>query len=177
MAGSLSEADVAELGARLERAVVAVCPAWLADRRDDVVQAAVVKVLELQRRSEGDRRFSASYLWRVAHSALVDEIRRIRRRGEEPLEENPVSTLAATSPNPESEAYGRELGRQIEGCLARLVRPRRRAVTLYLLGHSVPEAARLLGEDRKRVENLVYRALADLRRCLEQKEVSWSPNG
>jgi RNA polymerase sigma-70 factor (ECF subfamily) len=46
---------------------------------------------------------------------------------------------------------------------------RRRAVMLYLQGHSVPEAARLLGWTAKRTENLVYRGLADLRHCLRAK--------
>ena len=43
---------------------------------------------------------------------------------------------------------------------------RRLAVTLYLQGHTVPEAARILGWAAKRTENLVYRGLADLRQCL-----------
>ena len=40
---------------------------------------------------------------------------------------------------------------------------------LHLQGHSVPDAARLLGWPAKRTENLVYRGLADLRRCLIAK--------
>ena len=48
-------------------------------------------------------------------------------------------------------------------------RERRLAVTLYLQGHSVPAAARLLEWTAKRTENLVYRGLADLRECLTAK--------
>ena len=167
MGGTPSEAELRAIRKRLERAVASVCPAWLADRRDDLVQAATIRVLELHRRSEGDRRFGSSYLWRVAYSALVDEIRRVRRRREEPLEETTHETLGSNMVNPESAAYSRELGQAIEGCLGSLVRPRRLAVTLYLQGHGVPDAAELLGWGRKKVENLVYRGLADLRRCLD----------
>ena len=45
------------------------------------------------------------------------------------------------------------------------------AVTLYLQGHSVPEAARVLDWPAKRTENLVYRGLADLRECLMKKGI------
>ena len=53
--------------------------------------------------------------------------------------------------------------------LQELSEDRRRAVTLYLQGHSIPEAARILEWDVKRTENLVYRGLADLRTCLLRK--------
>jgi RNA polymerase sigma-70 factor (ECF subfamily) len=43
------------------------------------------------------------------------------------------------------------------------------AVWLYLLGHSIPEAAGLLAFDEKRTENLIYRGMADLRNCLRVK--------
>jgi CHAT domain-containing protein len=49
---------------------------------------------------------------------------------------------------------------------------RRRAVMLYLLGHTVPQAGELLGFGAKKAENLVYRGLADIRSCLEGKGVT-----
>ena len=63
----------------------------------------------------------------------------------------------------------REIGQGIRDCLARLKNERRMAVTLYLQGHSVPEASRILEWSTKRTENLVYRGLADLRECLLSK--------
>lgn len=78
--------------------------------------------------------------------------------------EAPTEQRATT--NPERIAAGREIGRALLACLDRLVRARRLAVTLYLQGHSVPEAAALLAWTVKRTENLVFRGLADVRRCL-----------
>lgn len=152
----------------LERAVGAVCPGWLGDRREDVVQNAMMKVLQLDRRSGGPRDLAASYLWKVAYSAAVDEMRRSGSRPELSLAGVPDARPVGESPapGPEATAAGRELGSAIRRCLTSLVRARRHAVTLYLYGHSVPDAARLLGWSRKRVENLVFRGLADLRRCL-----------
>ena len=62
-----------------------------------------------------------------------------------------------------------EVGRGIRDCLGNLVRDRRLAVALYLQGHGVPDASRLLAWSAKRTENLVYRGLSDLRRCLTDK--------
>jgi len=165
-----SEVELARLRAELTRAVRRICPAWLADRADDLVQVAWMRVVEIQNRSEGNAGLSTFYLQRAAHSALIDEIRRRRRRQEVALDQAMVETHpAARAPeaDPERAAAGRELGRAIQSCLGRLIRPRQVTVTLHLLGHSVPEAARLLGWSVKRVENLVYRGLADLRGCLE----------
>ena len=64
---------------------------------------------------------------------------------------------------------GRELGLAIRRCLGRLISPRRKAVTLYLLGYSVPESARMLEWSAKRTENLTYRGLSSLRGCLREK--------
>ena len=154
----------------LVRAVARVCPPWLAGRSDDLVQVALLRVYEVHRRSEGKAELSSFYLRKAAYSAVVDEIRRLRRRQEVPLEEEkPEAHPAAMQPDPERNCAGGEIGRAIRDCLGRLVRPRRLAVTLHLQGYRVAEAARLLGWSAKKAENLVYRGLADLRSCLEAR--------
>jgi RNA polymerase sigma-70 factor (ECF subfamily) len=104
-------------------------------------------------------------LYKVAYSALVDEIRRVRRRRETGLEDGTVESVASPE-DPERAAASSEIGHGIQGCLARLKYERRLAVTLYLQGHGVPAASRILEWPAKRTENLVYRGLADLRECL-----------
>ena len=154
----------------LARAVASCCPTWLARDREDLVQAAMMRVMAVERRGEGNAAAAPSYLYRVAHSAVIDEIRARRRRPEVPLEEDDVASMReAIALAPDETAHGREIGRGIRSCLAAMLRERRIALTLRLLGHSVPEAARLLGWSGKRAENLVYRGLADLRVCLEKK--------
>ncbi|MGH9336361.1 MAG: hypothetical protein ACRD21_21705 [Vicinamibacteria bacterium] len=66
----------------------------------------------------------------------------------------------------------REIGRGIRSCLETLLAERRQAVALHLMGHSVKDASRILAWPFKRTENLVYRGLADLRKCLESKGLS-----
>lgn len=159
------------LRAELVRAVRSLCPAWLASRADDLVQTALLRILELRRRSEQERELSSFYLKRVAYSALVDEIRRLERRRESPLDNDDGEPLPIPSPTPgpERRQASRELAEAIQGCLAGLLRPRRLAVTLYLQDVSVVDAAQLLGWELKHTRNLVYRGIADLRRCLEGK--------
>lgn len=160
------------LAATMARAVRRQCPPWLADQAQDIAQAALAKILAIETRGEGARPLTSFYLHKVAHSALVDEIRRRKRRPEVSLEasseqgDDGRGFEPKAQGDPESQASYRELGLAVRDCLTAAKRERRLAVTLYLQGHSVPEAARILGWDVKRTENLVYRGLADLRQCL-----------
>ena len=156
---------------QLAAAVRRLCPAWLASHQDDIVQTALLRVYNLQQPGESRTGFSSSYLWKVAFSVTVDEIRRQRRRPEDGLDSAGVVDLIQASPGPEDRMLGQELGRAIRACLTALGEDRRAAVTLHLQGHTVREASRLLGWPVKRVANLTYRGLDDLRQCLAAKGV------
>lgn len=162
------EGEFDQLRVDLQRAIRYACPASLADRADDLVQVAVMRVMEIRRKSERGRELSTRYLYKVAHSVVVDELRRIRSCREVSLEEANPSEPAWTE-TPERNAEAREIGQGILDCLRLLRRARRLAVTLHLQGHTVPEAASILGWGEKRTENLIYRGLAELRRCLKAK--------
>jgi len=170
-----TESRWAALAATMARAVRRQCPAWLSDDADDIAQAALIKVMAVERRVEGERRLSPFYLHRVAHSALVDEIRRRQRRREISLEvsrepaEQETHFEPSAQGDPESSASFRELGAAVRDCLLCAKRERRLAVALYLKGHSVQETAHILGWETKRTDNLIYRGLADLRQCLMRK--------
>jgi RNA polymerase sigma-70 factor (ECF subfamily) len=165
--------DYVTLRRDVARAVARLCPNWLADRRDDLVQAAVMRVMRIadgpSPLGEGNRAVSTSYLYKVAYSVLVDELRRLRRRRETDLDEEGVALTASEREDPERTTASREIGRGIRECLKAMKDERRLAVTLHLQGHTVPEAARILDWAPKRTENLVYRGLADLRECLTAK--------
>lgn len=83
--------------------------------------------------------------------------------------ESEHAATPAPTPDPATTTAAAEVGRGIRDCLAGMVRDRRLAVALYLQGHGVPDASRLLAWPTKRTENLIYRGLADLRRCLIDK--------
>jgi RNA polymerase sigma-70 factor (ECF subfamily) len=173
--GSVRLGGTEDIRRVLVKAVGHVCPRWLAADRDDLVQSAMLRILELGNRGEEARTFSSSYLRKVAYAVLVDEIRRSRHRSEVPLvsdssaggDECAEPGLRLT--DPERRLQDRQLGQMIGECLGTIKPERRQALVLFLQGHSVPEAARILGWSQKKTENVVFRARADLRRSLERK--------
>ena len=172
-ATSRNEDDLV-LRRRLEWAVRRVCPAWLAGQAQDLVQSAMLRIVTRRSKTEGNPDFSWSYLEKTAYSAVVDELWRERRRRKVHVQdETAVSVARAAQPRPDQQTAATEIRRGIRACLGELVPPRRRAVALYLLGHSVPESGRLLGWSTKRTENLVYRGLQNLRRCLASRGLKW----
>ena len=94
-----------------------VCPRWLADRQDDLVQMATMRTLEARRSAEGNPEVATSYLYRVAYTTLIDEIRRLRRRPEVRLEDAEGAGLEvpAPAPGPEQDYAAKEIGRAIAG--------------------------------------------------------------
>jgi len=167
---SVTTGPSAALLETLTRAVRRVCPAWLASERDDLVQIALMKILERERRTGTQQQMQKADLYRVAHSVLVDEIRSRRRRREEPLGEQPDVERAVRT-TPEQQVTSHELGRQIHECLTQIKRERRLALALRLQGYSVSECADRLGWKHKQTENLVHRGMADLRRLLTEKGI------
>ena len=166
-----SPMDPEAVRSTIERALARMCPRELAGERDDIVQTALARILEIESsRGPGTVR-AASYLWQTAFSVIANELRRRRRR--------PVTLVSdlteidrADPVTPETLAARRETARSLRDCIAALARPRQIAVMLHLQGHGRTEGAALVRWDVKRFENLVYRGLADLRMCLEAKGVS-----
>jgi RNA polymerase sigma-70 factor (ECF subfamily) len=164
-----TDLDVEQLRIDIARAVRSICPRWLADHADDLSQIAVSRILDRLRATEGRLEISSGYLYRTAYSVVIDEIRRRRRLRETPLElDVPVQSKEG---DPERQMFSREVRDAITGCLSRLATPRRRAVTLHLMGHSVGQIGALLECRYKQAENLVYRGMGDLRACLRKRGV------
>ncbi|HMF07539.1 MAG TPA: RNA polymerase sigma factor [Thermoanaerobaculia bacterium] len=159
-----------DLRRQLARSVSRICPGWLAASRDDIVQVALLRLVQTGEEAERSAPYPSSYLRKVAYSAMIDEMRRLRRAREVALDPEQEDRPALdTGSNPERNRAGREIGLAIEVCLSGLRQERRMAVTLHLLGHSMGEIAKLAVWNLKRAENLVYRGLDDLRACLTAK--------
>jgi RNA polymerase sigma factor (sigma-70 family) len=160
--------DLERIREALQRAVRRFCPRWLATDREDLVQAACVRVLQASKRSGKEPgSFEASYLWRVAHSAVMDEIRRRRREG--PLDVNSSPSAVEDAHDPESDLRAALVREAIREGVRTLSPARQGAVMLYLHGFSLADSARILGWNSKRVDNQRYQGLAELRRYLEKR--------
>ena len=167
---SVAQVDFSRIRSKLVISVRRVCPPWLADRADDIVQDAMIRVLDRQNKSEDVEGPPSSYLWKVAYSATVDEIRRARRRRENPVEMELLEKQGPVDEQGPLRAVERDdLARALGGCLHRLRATRRLIVGFYLLGHTLAESEELSGWNGKKVQNLLYRGLADLRHCLSAK--------
>ncbi|HJO37539.1 MAG TPA: hypothetical protein QF650_02945 [Vicinamibacterales bacterium] len=101
--------DLAEIRQKLSASVARVCPRWSADQREEreeIVQGALVRLAERLEQDEETEGFGASYPWRVAFTATIDEVRRRQRRREVPLDETSAVTLVSSKPR-SKEANGR----------------------------------------------------------------------
>src|SRR5258708_25994741 len=95
------EAAVERVCAVLRRAIARVCSGDLASHREDLVQASLVRLLELRRRGEDFAARPSSYLWMVAYTTAVDELRRLQRRRAMIQEERaPQARAQPASPQP-----------------------------------------------------------------------------
>lgn len=164
------ETDIEALGRRVAWAVRRSCPAWLAGQTDDIVQNVLMKLLKNLKNSEGNRTYSAVYLEKSVYGAVVDEIRRVCRRKESAVEDVTIAEVTTDGKAaPDRSSYAGEIASGILSCLALLSRSRKLAVTLYLHGCTVPEAASRLKWHVKKTESHLYRGLTDLRGCLAGK--------
>ncbi len=167
---STPASDLRTLRRALSRAVTRVCPRWLVAEREDIVQVAMTKVARVMDGGKSAEEITSAYLARAAYHAVVDEIRRQRRRrGMTAIEEEVERTAVAEGPSPEAVAEGQQLGLEIRDCLSQMARTRRVAVALHLEGRGATEIASMFEWKRKQADNLVYRGMGDLRRCLTNK--------
>jgi RNA polymerase sigma-70 factor (ECF subfamily) len=161
--------DPEEIHAVLVRAVRRVCPPWLASRSEDLVQSAWVRIEEASRRSGEERDLRPAYVWKAAWSAVADEVRRARMEAQVTRSPEPLDAIPARAPGGDAGAHAASVRRAIAECLRAIRPPRRRAVVLHLLGYGSEEVAALEGWGPKQARNLIFRALRQVRACLEAK--------
>jgi len=168
---SAEPTPTALLRERIRRDVARFCPPWLRNEIDDIVQVAWMRLEAARGKDDGRSSPGATLITRVAFCATMDERRRLRRRREVALEES-GEVVGPEREQPSYAARAAEIRRAIGECLVAMREGRSLAVTLYLQGHGTASAARLLGWGAVKTENLIYRGLADLRRCLAAKGVA-----
>ncbi len=164
---ALAEPDFQRIREVLDRCVRKACPPELAIQVDDIVQHAIARLVARVREGDRELDLGSAYLWRVANHAVIDELRRRRPRREDLTPD--ADAIVGSIGDPERSAHGRQITAGIEACLAGVATDRRAALGLYLQGLSIPEVATALRCNGKRADNLVYRGLTALRKCLLAK--------
>lgn len=168
-----------EYGHVLRRAIARAASGLPDPEVDDVEQEARLRVWRALRR-EVELERPASYLYRVARTATLDALRRLRARREDSLQDRDpegvgpaaveagATGLAAPPPSPETTASHRQQVARVRSAVQALPDNRRRAVGLYLQGFNAREIGDLLGWTEPKARNLLYRGLADVRRALSE---------
>ena len=151
------------------RYVTCFCPHWSMDDREDIAQSVLLRVLEQRARNGPLREYSAGYLRAATRSEVIDQVRRKERRRETAIgsADDIGGWNIQYGEDPNSLERVVACRRVCEALLRRMTRMRtetRVALGLYMLGHSASQAAEILRCDRKRIENLVYRETAHIRR-------------
>jgi RNA polymerase sigma-70 factor (ECF subfamily) len=136
---------------------------------EDVIQEAYVNAYAHLSQFDGRAKFS-TWLTKIA---VYEALARARRRGRyEPFDESSLETLMPTipSPDPERQAFGRELGALIESAVDKLGDGYREVFMLRQVeGLSTAETAHVLGVSEDAVKTRYSRARAALQRDLLER--------
>lgn len=145
---------------------------------DDLMQDVRIRVWTVY---SGDRnsRLKTSYYYKVVNSAIIDSLRRHRgtlahsvRSESDGDEDEPalIERIGGEQPGPDSVFDDEQRKTRLLEAIRQLPADRRRAVTLFLQGFTVPEIAELLGCDRNRAHNLAYRGVHALKELMGHAE-------
>jgi RNA polymerase sigma-70 factor (ECF subfamily) len=168
---------IEQYGRYLRGVVARLCPRNLGLAVDDVEQEARLRLWKALR-DERKVDDPASYLYRIAATATIDAVRRVRARREEPLEERAGEEggrvpLADAGPPLERSVERGLLLEQIEQVLQAVPADPQQVLRLHLQGFTTQEIADLFGWTEAKARNLVYRTLAGLRERLRERGIRY----
>lgn len=108
-----------------------------------------------------------AWVYRAARNNLIDEGRKVRRRGDVPLGDEAGERYPADDPGPEALALDAIGDPQLQASMARLSDDQREVISLrFGAGLSGPETAKVTGKSTNAVKSLQHRALATLARLM-----------
>ena len=166
-----------EYGRYLRNVITRLCPKDMGLQYSDIEQDAR---LRLWRALESGREITdpASYIYRVAATATIDAVRRVKARREEQLgpvddedEGRGITPLANPEDSPDRIVERRRMIERVRAVFSRLAENRRSVVVLHLEGLTTQEIAHSLGWTEPKARHLVYRGLQDLRRELRAEGI------
>jgi len=169
------ERAFAQLVRRWEEPLRRLCARMLGDthRGEDVAQEAFTRVFARRKDYQPSGRFS-TWLWRIALNLCYDELRRLKRRGEESLdsEEAPVLEEAqcwiTTIPAPDEALVAREQGELVREAMLRLPEMYRSVLILrHYEGLKFREIAEVLDLPEGTVKSRMAEALTQMSHWLK----------
>ena len=105
-----------------------------------------------------------SWIFSIAHNAVLDQIRKSTRRGDRPLED--AGQIYDLSPTPEDVTVMNDERRRLRQALDALTNEQRQVIELRLAGLDGLEIAQSLGKSHSSVRTAQHRAMQKLRAVL-----------
>jgi RNA polymerase sigma-70 factor (ECF subfamily) len=134
---------------------------------EDCVADTFTRFLQALQAGRGPKDFLQAYLYRTAHNWIADHYRRGAAPSEELDEENKDER-----PLPEEELHRRQYRERLRTALQQLTGDQQQVVTLkFLEGWENEAIARSLKKPVGAVKSLQHRALATLKRILEDEDL------
>jgi RNA polymerase sigma-70 factor (ECF subfamily) len=166
----------AELVARWEQPIQRLCTRMLGDehRAEDMAQEAFARLFAKRKEYQANGRLS-TFLWRIALNLCYDELRRLKRRQEAPLDAvdgealAALETFVATEPSPDAALEKEERGRFVREALLQIAEPYRAVIVLrHYENLKFREIAAVLDIPEGTVKSRMAEALTQLQRLLRR---------
>jgi RNA polymerase sigma-70 factor (ECF subfamily) len=165
----------AQLVKRWEQPIRRLCERMTGDshRAEDLTQETFARVFAKRRDWQPTGRFS-TFLWRIAVNQCHDELRRIKRRSERPLEASDESgsyeleTIPSPTASPDVAAEGKERGEFVRAAMMQLSPLYREVVVLrHYEGLKFSEIGEVLNIPEGTAKSRMAEALTQLERLLK----------
>jgi len=169
-------AAFARLVERWQGPIRRLCERMLADRHraEDAAQETFVRVFSRRKEYQAQGKFS-TFLWRVALNLCYDELRRVRRRGEQPIDastaENhaPESGFVSSEAAPDDQLVKLERAEAVQRALRQLPDPYRSVIVLrHYENLKFREIAEVLDIPEGTVKSRMAEALTQLGQLLRE---------
>jgi len=137
-------------------------------RAEDLTSTVFLKMLESLDKNNFARDKLQSWLYRIAHNAIVDDVRYQQRRPTQAL----YDTMVIPPENDPSFIVGKQMKEEIVwNALQQLTEDQKNVIILrFGEGLTAPQVAQILGKTEEAVRALQRRGLANLRKLLSQAQ-------
>jgi RNA polymerase sigma-70 factor, ECF subfamily len=137
---------------------------------EDLVEATFLELVEAAPSLTGGPRAVRAWLFRAARNNFIDDRRKLRRRGDVPLDERSLANRADDQAGPEEHALSAVRNATVRAALGDLSRDQREVLLLrFGAGLTGPEVAKVTGRTVGAVKALQHRGLAALARTLQSR--------
>jgi RNA polymerase sigma factor (sigma-70 family) len=136
---------------------------------EDILQEVKIRIWKLIQ-SKKTIVTPPSYIRRIISSAVIDQLRKLRRDDGLYRHERQICISERQDPYCREAVRRKAMEEMVGQAVNRLINSRRQVVKLYLMNLTIPEISSYLKWSHDKTRNLLYRGLADLRVSLRDMD-------